>query len=145
MLFPPLDGSLLLPELFAFNARHNTDRPFYIFSNADGLTTVTHLEFYRACHRVAHALRPNRTGPEGEVIAIIAQTDNILYAALIVGTMIAGAIVRIFHLFRFHLLKVTVAIPHVSTKLRSRSDEYAAEDWLSPNNFHAVFSACSLG
>nr|F8P9P5.2 RecName: Full=Adenylate-forming reductase Nps11; AltName: Full=Benzoic acid reductase; AltName: Full=Nonribosomal peptide synthase-like enzyme 11; Short=NRPS-like [Serpula lacrymans var. lacrymans S7.9]ANX99775.1 benzoic acid reductase [Serpula lacrymans] len=93
--YPPVDGSLLFPEIIAFNAEHNSNVPFFVFpedGSANGVVSISHLEFYRACHRVAHALRPNRAGPDGEIIAIIAMTDTIQYFALLVGVIIAGYI-----------------------------------------------------
>ncbi|EGN94883.1 hypothetical protein SERLA73DRAFT_162904 [Serpula lacrymans var. lacrymans S7.3] len=91
--YPPVDGSLLFPGIVAFNAEHNSNVPLFVFpkdGSANGVVSISHLEFYRACHRVAHALRPNRTGPDGETIAIIAVTDTIQYFALLVGAIIAG-------------------------------------------------------
>lgn len=94
--FPPLDGSLFLPEMVEFNAKHNPTRPFYTFHDeyTNGLHHISHLEFYRACQRVAHAVRPNRKGPDNEIIAIIANCDTILYQALVMGIISAGLVVR---------------------------------------------------
>ncbi|KAH7928011.1 putative aminoadipate reductase [Leucogyrophana mollusca] len=92
--YPPLDGSLLIPEIVEFNALHNPNVPFYVFEKegADELVNISHLEFFRACHRVAHAIRPLRTGPEGEIVALIANSDTVLYHALIIGMIIAGVV-----------------------------------------------------
>jgi hypothetical protein len=98
--YPPLDGSLFLPEMIEFNAKHNPTHPFYAFyeERVNDLCHVSHLEFYRACQRVAHAVRPNREGPDNTVIGIIANCDTILYQALTMGVIYAGHIVRHLHL-----------------------------------------------
>ncbi|KAF8438365.1 putative aminoadipate reductase [Boletus edulis BED1] len=92
--YPPLDGSLYLPEMVEFNAKRNPTHPFYTFHDeySNELRHISHLEFYRACQRVAHAIRPNRKGSDNEVIAIIANCDTILFQALVTGVMFAGLI-----------------------------------------------------
>ncbi|KAH0833867.1 hypothetical protein J3R83DRAFT_11034 [Lanmaoa asiatica] len=94
--YPPLDGSLFLPEMLEFNAKHNPTRPFYTFYDepVDDLCHVSHLEFYRACQRVAHVVRPDRQGPDNAIVAIIANCDTVLYQALTMGVIYAGLIVR---------------------------------------------------
>jgi len=94
--YPPLDGSLFLPEIVEFNATHNPNHPFYTFHDEDSnsLRHISHLEFYRAGQRVAHAIRPRRNGPNNSIIAIIANCDTILYQALVMGVIYAGLIVR---------------------------------------------------
>ncbi|KAF8838098.1 putative aminoadipate reductase [Paxillus ammoniavirescens] len=92
--YPPLDGSLFLTEMVEFNAKYNPSLPFYVFYDEQDsrLHYISHLEFYRACQHIAHAVRPNRQGPDNEVIAIIANSDTILYQALIMGVIYAGLI-----------------------------------------------------
>ena len=46
-----------------------------------------------ASHRVAHILRPNRDGPDGEVIALLLNTDTILYNTVVLGLLRAGFVV----------------------------------------------------
>ena len=93
---PPLDGSLFLPEMISFNAKHNPAHTFYTFygERVNDLRQVSHLEFYRACQRVAHAVRPDRRGPDNTIVAIVANCDTILYQALTMGVIYAGLIVR---------------------------------------------------
>lgn len=95
VFYPPLDGSLFLPEMVEFNANYNTTHPFYTFhdEHLNDLCHISHLEFYRACQRVAHAVRPNRQGPDNDIIAIIANCDTILYQALTMGIIYAGLVV----------------------------------------------------
>ncbi|KAG1738262.1 putative aminoadipate reductase [Suillus lakei] len=91
---PPLDGSLLFPDIIDFHMQRNGSLPIYIFpdSQTGALTSISYREFGRATHRIAHTLRPSRTGVEGEVIAIVAHTDTLLYTTLIAGLMMAGMV-----------------------------------------------------
>ncbi|EIW76887.1 acetyl-CoA synthetase-like protein [Coniophora puteana RWD-64-598 SS2] len=91
--YPPNDGSLNHPEVLEFNAKHNPDAPFFIFARdveGNEFATITHREFRDGCHRVAHALRPGREGPEGQVFSIIANSDSILYQTYVMGMILAG-------------------------------------------------------
>ena len=95
--YPPLDGPLLFPELLEYNAEHNPDNPFFVYPGDEGTSDVrkiSHLEFYLACQRVAHAVRPAHQGKDREVVAIMANCDTILYQALFMGVIYAGLIVR---------------------------------------------------
>lgn len=95
MDFPPLDGSInVLPGFIDYHAEHNPERPHFIFPypdiSSDDLRAVSFLEFAQGTHRVAHVLRPKREGPEGDVVAIVANVDTLLHLALIVGLIRAG-------------------------------------------------------
>jgi hypothetical protein len=95
--FPPLDYSHLLPDLINFHMERNPSFPAFVYTNEsvpDTLTEISLLEFGRATHRVAHALRPSRQGPDGEVVMVIANTDTILHHAVVAGLSIAGWVVR---------------------------------------------------
>lgn len=92
-VLPPLDGSLHLFETLDFNMTYNADQPFYSFSPENGrkeIMDITHLEFSRACHRVAHLLRPARQGLENEVVAILTLADIVTTQAITGGLMKAG-------------------------------------------------------
>lgn len=92
---PPCDGSVTLPEVIDFHNKHNPDFPIFFF-NEDGteeITEISYFEWGRACDRVAHRMRPGRQGPEGEVVAMVALSDTLLYHAVSVGLMRAGIIV----------------------------------------------------
>jgi len=92
--YPPLDGSLFFPELLEYNAQHNPDHPFFVYPDSEGtgeIRKISHLEFHRACQRVAHAVGP---GKGREVVAIMSNCDTILYQALFMGVIYAGLIVR---------------------------------------------------
>lgn len=105
-VLPPLDGSLpTLTHFVDFNAKHNPQAPWLIFpSETGGTGSITFAEMAEASHRVAHILRPQRRGPEGQVIAVILQTDTILYVAILLGIMRAGCIVSSLTLIRQHTL-----------------------------------------
>ncbi|EIW80241.1 acetyl-CoA synthetase-like protein [Coniophora puteana RWD-64-598 SS2] len=94
-IYPPLDHSLLLYEVVDFHIDNNPTVPIYVYpddQSPDGVTHISFLEFGRAVHRAAHILRPGREGPEGEVIALIANVDTLLYQAIVVGMMKAGIV-----------------------------------------------------
>ncbi|KAJ3731317.1 putative aminoadipate reductase [Lentinula guzmanii] len=91
---PSRDRLNTIPQLLQFHYEHNPDQPLYVYSE-DGkatLTEIRNLEFVRACHRAAHIVRPHRCGPNGEVVAVIAQLDTIAYTAVVAGLMLAGLI-----------------------------------------------------
>ncbi|KAG2133342.1 putative aminoadipate reductase [Suillus clintonianus] len=92
--YPPLDGSLFLPELLEFNAQHNSDVTFYVYNKPgnDDLVSISHLDFYQACHRAAHQIRPNRAGADNEVVGIIANSDTLLFQTVFMGIIFAGLV-----------------------------------------------------
>lgn len=94
-VIPPPDGSVTLPEVLDFHVKHNPNHPFFQYheEGASENTNITFLEFARAADRVAHHFRPGRQGAEGEIIAIVALSDSILYHAVSLGLMRAGIIV----------------------------------------------------
>lgn len=90
-------SSLFLPDVVALNSRENPQAPIFVYAKPEPSTevvTITHLEFGRATHRAAQILRPNREGADGEVVAVIALSDNALYQAVVVGLVTAHLIVR---------------------------------------------------
>lgn len=94
-LFPPLDGSVTLPETVDFNRKHNPNESVFIFSEEgkSDVTKISQLEFGRGADRIAHYVRPGRSGLESQVIALIALSDTLLYQTAMVGIMRAGFIV----------------------------------------------------
>ncbi|KAG6328546.1 hypothetical protein ID866_10543, partial [Astraeus odoratus] len=92
--YPPLDGSLFLHEMLEYNAEYNPEHPYFTYPDEGSgvLHRITHLEFYRACQRVAHAVNPGLQDHPREVIGIIANCDTILYQALFLGVIYAGFI-----------------------------------------------------
>ncbi|KAF8160222.1 hypothetical protein K438DRAFT_1985842 [Mycena galopus ATCC 62051] len=85
---------MFIPDLIAQNSQRDPSRPFYIYAQPDSkeITTITHLEFGRATHRAANILRPDGEGQNGEVVAIIALSDTVLYQAIVAGLMTANCI-----------------------------------------------------
>ncbi|KAJ7731262.1 acetyl-CoA synthetase-like protein [Mycena metata] len=90
---PPVDCSLNLEEIINLHIARENRSVAYVFANEDReITEITHLEFARAANRVAHILRPQRRGPEREVLAIIALTDVLIYQTIVAGCFIAGIV-----------------------------------------------------
>ncbi|KZT04547.1 acetyl-CoA synthetase-like protein [Laetiporus sulphureus 93-53] len=92
---PPLDGSVpLFPGFVDWHAEHNPHDPIYVFPfpdlDSDKLSTISFVDFAHATHRIAHSFRPGRTGPDGALVAILANCDSALYHALIAGLARAG-------------------------------------------------------
>ncbi|KAJ7056386.1 putative aminoadipate reductase [Mycena amicta] len=113
IVLPPLDGSLRVNEIIDFHLTHRNLTPMFSFANEDDiLTNISHFEYARAAHRVAHMVRPQRVGPEGQVIAIMALTDSFLYQTLVAGCIVAGFVPfplshRNSELALIHLLETT--------------------------------------
>ena len=105
--YVPLQEDVSIPAAVDFHLKHNPEHAFYVFAEPDGtVRKITYLEFARAAHRAAHALRPvnqdekaSREGEDGAVVAVIALSDTILYHAITVGLMKAGLVVRFVPLF----------------------------------------------
>jgi hypothetical protein len=95
--WPPRDGSLTLSQVADFNLEYNGSFPMFRFvasPSLDDIVEISMLEFGRACHRVAHILRPSDSlAVNGEVIAIMATLDSLHYHPIIVGLMKAGLVV----------------------------------------------------
>ncbi|KAF7347147.1 Acetyl-CoA synthetase-like protein [Mycena venus] len=90
---PPLDCSLNLAQIIDLHIVHENRSIAYSFTDEDShQTDISHFEFARAAHRVAHLLRPQRRGPEGEVVAIVALTDVLIYQTIVAGCIIAGLV-----------------------------------------------------
>ncbi|KAJ7615673.1 putative aminoadipate reductase [Mycena polygramma] len=90
---PPLDCSLSFDEIIDQHIAHENRGVAFSFSDEFGhVTDITHLEFARAAHRVAHLLRPQRCGPDGQVVGIVALTDVLIYQTIVVGCIKAGLV-----------------------------------------------------
>lgn len=131
--FPPLDHSHLFPDLVNFHMERNPSVPFFVYTNEsvpNSLTEISFLEFGRAAHRVAHALRPSRQGPDGEVVMVIANTDTIHYHAIVAGLSVAGWVVRSCPSLSVLCSHSNLAIPGVAPELRCCGCQYDAKDQL---------------
>lgn len=66
-----MNGSMMLADLVDFNLEQNPAYPAFVYSEAPGaLTEMSFLAFGLAAHRAGDAIRPSRTGAEGEVVAL---------------------------------------------------------------------------
>ena len=86
----------------------------WVYANDQGITEITFLEFGRAAHRIAHALRPERIGSDGKVVILIANCDTILHHVVVAGMSIAGLVVSPsspHHKAPFHSLSAIPCIP----------------------------------
>ncbi|KAJ7648072.1 hypothetical protein FB45DRAFT_1052438 [Roridomyces roridus] len=88
---PPLDSSLLLPEIFEFHAKHSPDHPLFVYSEDNALKTLTWSQAVQCFHRAAHIGRAHiQTHGTAKVIAILAVADQISFLSLVAGLMFAG-------------------------------------------------------
>lgn len=98
---PPRDGSIyVLPGFVDFHAEHAPSNPWVVFPSVEDPTkpaSISYREVAEATHRVAHALRPGRAGPEQEVVAMLLNCDTILYNATMIGMFRAGMVVSILY------------------------------------------------
>ncbi|KAJ7688597.1 hypothetical protein B0H17DRAFT_1160269 [Mycena rosella] len=92
-VYPPLDCSLNFSEIIDLHIAHENRGAVYAFADSAGrITEISQFEFGRAAHRVAHLLRPQRRGPEGQVLAIAALADVLLYQTIVAGCITAGIV-----------------------------------------------------
>ncbi|KAJ7696821.1 acetyl-CoA synthetase-like protein [Mycena rosella] len=92
-VLPPLDCSLNISEIIDLHIAHENHCAAYAFADDAGhITEISHFEFSRAAHRVAHLLRPQRRGPEGQVLAIAGLADVLLYQTIVAGCIKAGIV-----------------------------------------------------
>ncbi|KAJ4474509.1 acetyl-CoA synthetase-like protein [Lentinula aciculospora] len=90
---PSLEIPITVAELLDFHYEHNSTCPIYVFAREEQeMTEISYLEFVRACHRLAHIVRPARVGPERAVVAIVALVDTLVYETIIAGVIKAGLI-----------------------------------------------------
>ncbi|KAJ7236073.1 acetyl-CoA synthetase-like protein [Mycena haematopus] len=92
-ILPPLDCSLNVAQILDFHITHENRGAAYSFTGEDGkITEISRFEFSRAANRVAHLLRPERRGLDGQVLAIVALTDVLIYQTIVAGSIIAGLV-----------------------------------------------------
>ncbi|KZP17631.1 putative aminoadipate reductase [Athelia psychrophila] len=92
-VYPPMDGTVRPASLIDFHLEYNSTHTMYVYSEGPGsLVEISFLEFGRAAHRAGHLLRPAQSGPENEVVALIANIDVLLYHALVAGMLRAGLV-----------------------------------------------------
>ncbi|KAJ7054635.1 putative aminoadipate reductase [Mycena amicta] len=85
----------LIQDVLRWNAETRPQAPFYVFAGSDsepeGVVTITHLEFTRAAHRAARLLAMGQEDG-GKVVALIAQSDTVLYHAIVAGLIAANLV-----------------------------------------------------
>ena len=147
--FPPLDGSIpVLPGFVDFQAEHNPDRPWAIFPSGDHVESISFKQFSDATHRAARAFRPGGSLAKGEVVAVIALCDSMLYIALVTGLVRAGYVVsETYFSSRIEVtsgLKSVSAIPSIAEKFRCSACEHDGEVWVPPCYLSAGVRASHL-
>lgn len=137
-IYPPLDSSIHLSHLIDFHIENNPDLPAIVYADTPShITEISFLELGRAAHRAGHFIRPDRFGPESEVVALIANLDIILYQTLVLGMMRAGVVVGAPHrLVLSFSQSLHPAFCHVSTKHKRSSCIFAHQSRMPsyPNN-----------
>ncbi|KAJ6541378.1 hypothetical protein B0H19DRAFT_1173050 [Mycena capillaripes] len=94
---PPLNGSLLLPEVLEYNAQHSSEHPLFFYPGKDGvIETLTWSRAIKVFRRAAHISHTRMSVAEEDenpfVVAILVATDQITYLSVIAGLMLAGFI-----------------------------------------------------
>ncbi|KAJ7198969.1 hypothetical protein GGX14DRAFT_525295, partial [Mycena pura] len=97
-----------------------TAHPVFVYAEELRVVTISGLEFGHAVHRAAHLLRPPGQGSDGQVVAVIALSDTVVYQAVCVGLITANfipfpisprnspaAIVRLLHQTSCHSVLAT--------------------------------------
>ncbi|KAJ7096123.1 hypothetical protein C8R44DRAFT_379494 [Mycena epipterygia] len=111
---PPLDGSLLLPDVFDHHAQHSPDHPLFVYAEDKVPKTITWSHAVKAFRKAAHICQVRVEAAEREpsptVVAILALADQITYLSIVIGVMLAGYLpfplsprnseAAIVHLFR---------------------------------------------
>jgi acyl-CoA synthetase (AMP-forming)/AMP-acid ligase II len=81
---PPLDGSLLLPDVFEHHAQHSPDHPLFVYADEDKITrTITWYRAVKAFQTAAHISRIQVKVTDREsvphVVAILASAGSQLF------------------------------------------------------------------
>lgn len=98
---PEVDWSITLPETLEFHEQHNADVPLYMLARheLEGPSHISYGQFARACRGVPRLLGLSKEEMAARpVIAILANTDTLIYHTILLGLMLAGAIVRVHSL-----------------------------------------------
>ncbi|KAJ7189839.1 hypothetical protein GGX14DRAFT_580331 [Mycena pura] len=92
---PPVDGSLLLPEIFDHHGKSSPNHPLFRYVDAEGVVkTITWSYAVQGFHKAAHITRQQvgiePTDTHRPVIGILAAADQITYFSVIAGILRAG-------------------------------------------------------
>ncbi|TFK50162.1 putative aminoadipate reductase [Heliocybe sulcata] len=89
----PTDGTVSFAELVDIRLEKNPESVYSIVAPDDpgrDATRISMLEWCRAIHRLAYALRPQPDFQSREVVALILNCDTIMYATAVMAVMRAG-------------------------------------------------------
>ena len=96
-ILPPLDDpQATLIDFVDFHHQHNPDRPWLVFSSrssSNDPSSISFADFALASHRIAFEFRGDRVVREKEAVAVILQTDSVVYVAVLLGLLRAGYVV----------------------------------------------------
>ncbi|CCM04238.1 uncharacterized protein FIBRA_06405 [Fibroporia radiculosa] len=95
---PPLDGTLALPEIYEWNAKHNPNYPLYIYAkNGGGVETLYWSDAGRAMKVAAGIIRKriqrSKDSQKRPIVAILSPSDYIPYITVAMGIMRANYVV----------------------------------------------------
>lgn len=122
---PPIDGTLVLPQIIDHHLTNTTEHPLFLFEESPGhLRKILWPEAARAVHRTAKLvislLAPlllSQADPTAEapVISILASADTITYFSLIHGALRAG-----YRPFPISPRNSPAAVAHLLSKTNSK-------------------------
>jgi acyl-CoA synthetase (AMP-forming)/AMP-acid ligase II len=94
---PALSSTFGFAHIIDYHAVHNAERPMAVFAPDDSHkpSPVTFFEFGRACQRFARSVAPEAPIAKGEVVALLANCDTIMYMTAISGLIRAGLTVSL--------------------------------------------------
>lgn len=96
-LLPALDWSVTLPEAILFHEKQNPDLPVFVFARdgSQNIAEVTYDRFVNACRWIPSLLGVSQEdAAKRPVVAIVANTDTLIYHTIMLGLMLVGAVVR---------------------------------------------------
>lgn len=93
----PFDGTLVtLVDFVDFHVERNPHFPWLVYpseTSEDGISCISYSSIASASHRIASVVRPDRHGPDDQVIAVLLHTDSVVYVTIFLGIIRAGYIV----------------------------------------------------
>ncbi|KAJ7214326.1 hypothetical protein GGX14DRAFT_696596 [Mycena pura] len=93
---PPLDGSLFLPDVFEYHAKHSPEHPLFVYADGDAVKhTITWARAAKAFIAGAHIVRRaiGLSDPhERPVVAVLGVSDQSSYLSVLASVMRAGAV-----------------------------------------------------
>ncbi|KIK59187.1 hypothetical protein GYMLUDRAFT_44941 [Collybiopsis luxurians FD-317 M1] len=92
IVWPDLKSPLDLPKILEFSLEHNANFPAFVFpeQGTGNPVTISTLEYVRGIYRVGNSVLGD--SKPGDVVAIIANLDNVVYMAVMNGLMNIGLV-----------------------------------------------------